>query len=152
LHFAQQAYLPRSFQPEITNAYCQGFADASAGVIEEEQQGMVAFSLSTPRINRSYDSASLFRFQIDGSPAYCSLVADGKNAAILARPRDILSQEMLHKTADGRESAVPGDGGVPSFRFDMFQKSKHVIGLDIFDGQVRYRFVLVIGQKQVEQF
>jgi hypothetical protein len=53
--------LPRSFQPEITNAYCQGLADASARVIEEEQQGMVAFSLSSPGIYGSYDRTSLFR-------------------------------------------------------------------------------------------
>jgi hypothetical protein len=61
LPFAKQAYLPRSFQPEITNAYCQGLADASARVIEEEQQGMVAFSLSSPGIYGSYDRTSLFR-------------------------------------------------------------------------------------------
>jgi hypothetical protein len=115
LPFAKQSYLPRPFQPEITNAYCQGFADASAGVIEEEQQGMVTFSLSTPRIHGSYDSTSLFRFQIDGSPAYCSLVANGKNAAVLSRPRDVLPEEMLYKAANGRESAVPGHSRVPSF-------------------------------------
>jgi hypothetical protein len=34
----------------------------------------------------------------------------------------------------------------------MIQKSKHAVGLDIFDGQVGYRLVLLIGEKQVEQF
>ena len=76
---------------------------------------MVTFSLSTLRIHGSHDSASLFRFQIEGSPAYCSFVANGKNAAVLAGPRDILSQEMLCKAANGCESAVPGHSRVPSF-------------------------------------
>jgi hypothetical protein len=34
----------------------------------------------------------------------------------------------------------------------MTQKSKHAVGLDIFDRQVGYRLVLLIGEKQVEQF
>jgi hypothetical protein len=69
---------------------------------------MVAFSLSSPRIYGSYDRTSLFRLQIDGSPAYCSLVANIKNTTVLTRPRDVLSQEMLHKAANGRESAISG--------------------------------------------
>jgi hypothetical protein len=44
-------------------------------VIEEKQQGMIAFSLSTPSIYGSYNSTGLFRPQIDGSPAHCSLFA-----------------------------------------------------------------------------
>jgi hypothetical protein len=125
-----------SFQPEVTNAYCQDFAHARAGVIEEKQQRMITFSLSSLRIYGTYDRTSLFRFQIDGSPAYCSLVANGKNATVLARPRDVQSQEMLHKAANGRESAIPCHSRVSSFRFDMIQKSKHAVGLDIFDSQV----------------
>jgi hypothetical protein len=42
-------------------------------------------------IHSSYDSASFFRFQIDGSPAYCFFVANGKNAAVLPRSRNVLS-------------------------------------------------------------
>jgi hypothetical protein len=152
LPFAKQPHLPGSFQPEVTSAYCQDFTYARAGVIEEKQQGMITFSLSTPRIYGSYDSTSLFRFQIGGSPAYCSLVANGKDATVLARPRDVLSQEMLHKAANGRESAIPGHSRVSSFRFDVIQKSQHAVGLDIFDSQVGYTLVLLIGQKQIEQF
>jgi hypothetical protein len=113
---------------------------------------MVTFSPSTPMINGSYDSTSLFRFQIECNPAHCSLVANGKNAPVLARARDVLSQEVLRKAANGRESAVPGHCRVSSVRFDMIQKSKHAVGLDIFDGQIGYRLVLVISQKQIEQF
>jgi hypothetical protein len=119
LTFTKQPYLSRSFQPEITTAYCQGFAYARAGVIEEKQQGMIAFSLSNPRIYGSYNSTSFFRFQIDGSPAHCSLFPNGKNATVLACPRDVLSQEMLRKAANGRESAIPCRSRVSSFRFDM---------------------------------
>jgi hypothetical protein len=59
---------------------------------------------------------------------------------------------MLHKAANGRESAIPGHGRVSSFRFDMIQEREHAFGLDIYDSQVGYRLVLLIGQKQVEQF
>jgi hypothetical protein len=119
LPFTKQPYLPRSFQPEIKTAYRQGFAYARAGVIKEKQQGLIAFSLSTPRIYRSYNSTGLFRLQIDGSPAHCSLFANGQNTTVLACPRDVLSQEMLHKAANGRESAIPRRSRVSSFRFDM---------------------------------
>jgi hypothetical protein len=59
---------------------------------------------------------------------------------------------MLHKAANGREAAVSRRSRVPSFRFDMIQKGEHAVGLDIFDGQVSYRLVLLIGHKQIEQF
>jgi hypothetical protein len=113
---------------------------------------VLSLSLSTPRIYGSYNSTSLFRLQIDGSPAHCSLVANGKNATVLACPRDVLSQEMLHKAANGRESAIPRHSRVSSFRFDMIQERKHAFGLDICDSQVGYRLVLLISQKQIEQF
>jgi hypothetical protein len=59
---------------------------------------------------------------------------------------------MLREAANGRQSAVSGHSRVSSFRFDMIQKSKHTVGLDIFYGQVGYRLVLLIGHKQKEQF
>jgi hypothetical protein len=119
LPFAKQPHLPRSFQPEIMTAYCQGFAYTRAGVIEEEQQGMIAFSPSSARIYGSYDSTSFFRLQIDGRPAHCSLVANGKNATVLASPGDVMSQEMLHKATNRRKSGIPRHSRVASFRFDM---------------------------------
>jgi hypothetical protein len=59
---------------------------------------------------------------------------------------------MLHKAAKGRETAVSRDSRVSSFRFDMIQKSEHAVGLDIFNSQVGYRPVLLVGHKQIEQF
>jgi len=58
---------------------------------------------------------------------------------------------VLHKTANGRQTTVPGDGGVPTSRLDMIQKPEHGVGLDIFKGQVADGLALLIGQKQVEE-
>jgi hypothetical protein len=95
---------------------------------------MIAFAVPTPTIDGGYHSAGFFRFQINGGPAECSLAANGENAPVLTCPRHILTQEMLHKTADGCEAAIPGNRGVPAPRFDMIQKREHDIGLDIFEG------------------
>jgi hypothetical protein len=59
---------------------------------------------------------------------------------------------MLYKAANCRQAAVAGDSRVPSFRFDMIQKSKHAVGLDVFEGQVGYRLAFLIAQKHVEKF
>src|SRR5262249_50117820 len=68
----------------------------------------------------TYDRAGFFRLQIDCHPTDCFLIADGKNATVLTRPGYILSEQMLHKTAEGRKTAVPRNGGVPAPRLDMF--------------------------------
>jgi hypothetical protein len=153
LPFTEQPYLPRSFQPEVTTAYRQGFAYGRTDVIEEKQQGTITFSLSTPSIYGSCNSTGLFRLQIDGSSAHCSLFANSKNATVLACPRDVLS---LRDAAQSRERPRVGNyasqQSFPRFRFDMIQERKHAFGLEIYDSQVGYRFVLLIGQKLVEQF
>jgi hypothetical protein len=76
---------------------------------------------------------------------------NGKHATVLTRPCHILSQEMLHKTANGCEAAISGNSGVSSSRFDVIQKREHGVGLDILEGQVGHSLVPLIGQKQIEE-
>jgi hypothetical protein len=98
-------------------------------------------------INSTYYRASFLWLQIDCSPTDCFLVANGKNATVLTSPRYILPQQMLHKTADGCKTAVPGHSGVSTSRFNMIQKCEHGVGLDIVDGKVGHGFALLICQE-----
>jgi hypothetical protein len=112
---------------------------------------VIAFSISAPPINGVYDRAGFFRLQIDCRPTDCFLVANRENATILTCPCHILPQQMLHKTANGCKTAVPGNSGVPAPRFDMIQKREHSVGLDIIQGKVGHRFALLICQEQEEE-
>ena len=76
-------------------------------------------------IDSGYHGTCFFGFQVSGRPSQCFLVANRKNAPILTRSRYILPQQMLHKTANGRQTAVPGNSRVPTLRFDMIQKTEH---------------------------
>ncbi len=67
--FAQQPHLPWPFQLKITGAYRQSFADARSRVIEKQQQGVIAFPITTPTINGGDHRTGLFRFQISGGPS-----------------------------------------------------------------------------------
>jgi hypothetical protein len=58
--------LPWPFQLKITGAYRQRFADARSRVIEKQQQGVIAFPITTPTINGGDHRAGFFRFQISG--------------------------------------------------------------------------------------
>ena len=80
---------------------------------------MVALTVRRPAINSTDDGLDLFRFQIQDSPLNRLLVSNGKDAAILSRPRQILLKEMLYKTADGRQSAIACAGANPTMRFDV---------------------------------
>ena len=75
---------------------------------------MVTLTASRPAINSTDDGPDLFRFQIKDSPLNRLLVANGKDAAILSRPRQILLKEMLYKTADGRQSTIACAGANPT--------------------------------------
>jgi hypothetical protein len=96
---------------------------------------MIALAVTRATINSSDDGTGFFGFQINGRSAEGLLAANSENAAILSRSGHILPQEVLDKTADGREAAVPCDGGVPASGFDVVQKSQHGVGLDIVQHQ-----------------
>src|SRR5262249_11530763 len=117
--FTEQTHLSWFFQPKITGSDRQCFADSCSRIVEEQQQGVVAFPVPAPPINGVYDRASFFRLQIDCRPPDCFLVANRENASILTCPRHILPQQMLYKTAHGRKTAVSGGSGVPASRFHM---------------------------------
>ena len=112
---------------------------------------MIAFAILRSMINSGYHGTCFFGFQISGRPSQCFLIANRKNAPILTRSRYILPQKMLHKTANGCETTIPGSSGVSTSRFDMIQKTEHGVGLDVFKGQVGDGLALLIGQKQIEE-
>jgi hypothetical protein len=149
---AEQTHLSRLFQPKITASYGQCFADSRSRIVKEQQQGVVAFSVSISAINSAYDRASLFRLQIDCRPTDCFFVANRENASILTCSRNILPQQMLYKTAHGRQPAVSGGSGVPTSRFDMIQEREHRVGSDIIEGQISHGLALLICDEQVEEF
>jgi hypothetical protein len=151
LAFPKQSNLSRSFQPKITCAYCQGLTDARSSVVEKQQEGVIAFPMPGPSINGGNDRPGFFRLQIDCHPTDCFLVADGENVTVLTCPRYILPKQMLHEAADGGQSTVPGNSGVPASRFDMIQKREHGIRLDIVQGKVGHGLVLLICQEQEEK-
>jgi hypothetical protein len=69
----------------------------------------------------------------------------------LARSRYILPQQVLHKTANGCQTAIAGHCGVPTARFYLIQKPEHSFGLDIFESQVGHGLALLIGEGQKEE-
>jgi hypothetical protein len=120
-------------------------------VIQEQQQGVIAFAVPRSVIDCRDNGASFFRLQINGRLADRSLVANGKNTTILTRPRHVVPEQMLYEAANGCEAAVPRNGRVAAPRFRMIQKRQYSIGLDVFKCQIRYRFASLIGQKQEKE-
>jgi hypothetical protein len=57
-----------------------------------------------------------------------SVASDERNAAFFYEIGNILSEQMLYKTADGCKTAVPRNSGVPASRLDMLQEREHGVG------------------------
>ena len=112
---------------------------------------MITVPVPRSMIDSGYHGTCFFGFQVSGRPSQCFLVTNRKNAPILTRSRYILPQQMLNKTANGRQAAISRCSRVPTLRFDMIQKTEHAVGLDIFEGQVGHGLAFLIGQKQVEE-
>jgi hypothetical protein len=143
--------LPGSFEPEITGTYCQRLTDTGSGVVEKKQQCMISLASTALAINGADHSAGFFGFQIDGRPPQGSLVATRENPTVLTCTRHIVPQEVVHKTANGRKTAIPRNSRVPASRFDMIQEREYDVGLNILKSEVRHWFSLLIRQKQEEE-
>lgn len=97
---------------------------------------MIAGAVPRSMIDGGYHSACFFWFQVSRRPSQCLLIANRQYAPILARSGNILPQQMLHKAAKGRQTAISRNGGVSTSRFDVIQETEHGVGLNIFKSQV----------------
>ena len=112
---------------------------------------MITSAAPRSRIDGGDHSARFFGFQIDRSSPQRLLAANRQYAPILASSGDILPQQMLHKTADCRQTAISRSSGVPTSRFDMIEEGEYRVRLDIVKGQVAHGLVSLIGQEQVKE-
>jgi hypothetical protein len=105
---------------------------------------VITFTMPAAAINGCNNRAGFFRLQIDCQPTEGLLVANGENLTVLASSSQILTEQMLHKTADGGKTAVPGNRGVPASRLDMIQEREHGVRPDIIQAEVGNGFMPLI--------
>jgi len=77
------------------------------------------------------DGPSRFRFEISGSTKRLPYIRDGKDPSILIGSRDVVPEQMLHKTANRRQSAIAGRGRITSLRLDVIQEGKNGLRLKV---------------------
>src|SRR5437660_2050250 len=126
-----QPHVQRWHQTEIFEAHVQGLTDASGGVIEEEQQRVVATATSALLIRLREDHAHVLRFEILRGADAGSLDWNREYPLILAGPRQVMLDQMLEETVDRRQSTVATSDGVRALRFEMGQEREDCLDVQI---------------------
>jgi hypothetical protein len=100
-------------------AYTQGLTDARSGVVQQEQQSVVAEPGRLGLIRLRDNLFNLIRFEILGHGDMCALAWDRQHALILVSPRQIMLDQMLEEAADRSKPHVPTGYHVGSLGLQM---------------------------------
>ena len=109
----------RSFFPLPRNRTCRGrsnrrslgthsqrFADAGTRIVEEQQQRVITTATRRTGINGGNYGASLFRFKVCDRSMRRPFGPNRQNSAVLSGARNVVTEQMLHETADRRQATV----------------------------------------------
>src|SRR5689334_16640634 len=112
---------------------------------------MVTTAARGTGVDRGNDGASLFRLEVCDRSLSRPLGLNRQYAAILSGARYVLTEQVLHETADRRQATVSSHSRVATLGFDVLQESQHVFGLHVVEIQIGNRFALMASQEQEEQ-
>lgn len=84
------------------------------------------------------DSTRLLWFEIGDNPVNRLLGRDSEDSTILVGARQIVAEQVLDKTANGRETTIACYCGISPLGFDMIQEGEHGICLEIIEAQISY--------------
>ena len=141
-------------QVQIADQQRRGFGDASAGVVKEQQERMIAPPLLGAAVGSREDSIHLWLVHIGEFVPCESLEWDG---AYLAAPGDMFGaafgDEARHRV-NGRETLVAGADGASSALFEMIEEATQHVARQVEDIETIHRLVLLgggIGHQQRER-
>jgi hypothetical protein len=147
--FSSQTNVTRRSKVEVRGRDGQGFADASAGVVEEDQQRVVAHAGSRPTIGLSQDRSHVLRLKVLDGAAPGLLSAHGEDALVLRGSRHVVAQEVLDESAHGSQPAVAGSRGILPGRFEIVEEGQDALDVDVVEAQGGYG--ATTSQKEKEE-
>ena len=129
LPLPEQAYLSWRDQLEMGQSDGRGLADASAAVVEKQEQRVIAPSISGPSVWFGENAAHVVGFEVGRRKLPRPLGRNRRHSRVLQRVGQIMADEVLEKAAEGRTPAIARGGRVRSVGLDMIKESCNRFGV-----------------------
>ena len=104
--FTMQSHLPRRGELQVAPAKTRRFANTSTGIVEKQQQRVVAPTTDRLRVGLCENRADFIGFKIRCRSTPRLLCRNGKHFGILLRMNDICTQQVLEEASNRGAPAV----------------------------------------------
>jgi hypothetical protein len=148
----EQTHLMRSDGLKITSANSRRFADASTGVVQEKQQGVVALSGAGFAIRLFEQKPHVMRLKVTRRARGAALCRQSEDTGILVGSRRVLPQGVSEETAQGNPTTVARDNPVVTVLLKVLEKCGDAVRLQIVEPQAVNGGGATVGQKLQEEF
>jgi hypothetical protein len=118
---------------KISERHAQSFTHPGAGVVEKEQQCIVADAKFGLLRGLSQEDFDLFGFEIGADRILGFLGSDRQDADILLGVGGIVAQCVLEEGPKGHQPAVSGTSAVASSSFQLVEEAQNGVDLEVLD-------------------
>jgi hypothetical protein len=108
---SDDAYLREPVKTKRAWADCHGFTDASARVVEQQQEGAIALGVARLTLHRD-DETGLVRFEVRDGSLRRAFRADFQDPTILLGARQVVTEQMAHEAPDRHQTAIARRHGI----------------------------------------
>jgi hypothetical protein len=139
--------------PAVNICRCERerLADARTGVVEEDEEDVVTEARRRAALGLGEDCTYLLGLEVrDGAPTRL-LRADGEDALVLLRAREVVPEKRLDESSDGGEPAVARAGAIAARRFEIVEKGEHALDRDVIEPEVRDRTASAPCEEEKEE-
>jgi hypothetical protein len=131
-----KADLIGTMELEVVWPHMKGLADASTGVVEEEDQSVVAYASAFSAIHSPEQEVQLFRLEVAENGLTGLLERQREDALALAGQAGIVPDDVLDEAADRRQTAVASRRAVSPIGFQVVEELDDASGCEIVKSQI----------------
>ena len=152
LTFAEDFDLPMVVEPQVFDVDLGHFGGSGAGVVSEEEDGVVSYSERCLLVGGIEEGAQLFFFQVLRWLALGGFVADGSDLLGLEVDVGIFSGDIAEEGFDDGESVVTCSSAPSSFSFTVVEEGEDLFLVDVFDLDMVGAFAEVAFEEAEQEF
>ena len=148
---AEEPHLIRWGELKIGPMHRDGFADASARVVEEKQQRVVTLSARGTTIRLCQQMPHLVGLQIARRGRSAPLGRQRQDSRVLVRMDRVVTQGVLKEGAESDATAVARGDAITAYVFERLQERSDNVGLKIDEPKSTDRHAATIRREQQKE-
>lgn len=149
--FPMKANMIWDYKLKISLAYGERFADPGTGVVEQQQQSVVALARAGATVGLGQQAAHLVRLKESGQRTSGAFGRKCEHSRVLVGSGRVLTQRMLKEAAKCDTTAVARRYAVVPMILERLQKSPYHVGIQVDDSESRNRNSAAVGRKLQEE-